>query len=351
MARCTRKISINFDKSDGATFHNCVVHTRYSTAGKVYERKQPLKVAMPREMRSAYPLRGNIWEYLNEDKNPGNFNSRCKRRRIRCKQTSENPAENNVIWLVLLLCLVIFITVTYSRLSSFIAHSKFITKVVPKTRLISLYNPETSVEEECCYVMKSLSASLLKAEQALRNTQRLRRLMIIRSQTSNSDGAPSQHEKDYIDDATVSRGSYTLPWTSRVALWGVLPLWRSSPPMSNMLAKRSAVPSDCWPFSGSRGEIVIQLKQLTEVKRFGIEHVRPDTAKSAPKNFVLFGILDNGTWIKTLEAEYLNQGPAKQFFKVASSSPIQKMLLKILTNQGNANYTCVYRIHLYRHMN
>ncbi|XP_063619059.1 uncharacterized protein LOC134791863 [Cydia splendana] len=302
-------------------------------------------------MRSAYPLRENIWEYLNEDKSAGNFNSCCKRRnRIRCKQTNGNPAENNMIWLVLMVLLVIFIIMTYSRLSSFIAQSKFMTKVVPKTRLISLFHSETSIEEECCFVMKSLAASLLRAEQALRNTQRLRRLIIIRSQTSKADTATSQHEKDNIEDATVTLGSHTLPWTSRVALWGVLPLWRASPPTSTVLAKRSAVPSDCWPFSGSRGEIVFQLKELTEVKSIGIEHVRPDTAKSAPKNFVLFGILENGTRIKSLESEYLNQGPAKQFFKVASVTPLQKMILRILTNQGNPKYTCVYRIHLYRHI-
>ncbi|XP_063361699.1 sperm-associated antigen 4 protein-like [Cydia amplana] len=302
-------------------------------------------------MRSAYPLRENIWEYLNGDKAAGNFNSSCKRRnRTRCKQTNGKPADNNMIWLVFMLLLVILIILTYSRQSSFIAQSRFITKVVPKTRLISLFHAETSAEEECCYVIKSISASLLKAEQALRNTQRLRRLMIIRSQTSKADTATSQHEKDYIEDATVTRGSHTLPWTSRVALWGVLPLWRASPPTSTVLAKRSAVPSDCWPFSGSRGEIVIQLKDPTEVKSISIEHVRPDTAKSAPKNFVLFGILENGTRIKSLEAEYLNQGPAKQFFKVASITPLQKMILRILTNQGSPKYTCVYRIHLYRHI-
>ncbi|XP_063533693.1 uncharacterized protein LOC134743991, partial [Cydia strobilella] len=317
--------------------------------GKVYERKQPLKVASPREMRSAYPLRENIWEYLNEDKSAGNFNSSCKRRnRIQCKQTNGKPAEHNMIWLVLMFFLVIFIILTYSRLSSFIAQSKFITKVVPKTRLISLFRSETSVEEECYYVTKSLSASLLRGEQALRNTQRLRRL-IIRSRTFKADTATtSQLEKDYIEDATVTQGSHTLPWMSRVALWGVLPLWRASPPTSIVLAKRNAVPSDCWPFSGSRGEIDIQLKDLTEVKNIGIEHVRPDTAKSALKNFVLFGMLENGTRIKSLEAEYLNQGPAKQFFKVASITPLKKMILRILTNQGNPKYTCVYRIHLYR---
>ncbi|XP_061713306.1 uncharacterized protein LOC133522110 [Cydia pomonella] len=302
-------------------------------------------------MRSAYPLRENIWEYLNEDKSAGNFNSGSKRRtRIRCKQTNGKPAENNMIWLVLMLLLVIFIMLTYSSLSSFIAQSKFITKVVPKTRLISLFNSETPVEEECCYVMKSLSASLLRAEHALRNTQRFRRLMIIRSQTFKADTTTSQHEKDSIEDATVTRGSHTLPWTSRVALWGVLPLWRASPPTSTVLAKRSPLPSDCWPFSGSRGEIVIQLKGLTEVQSIGIEHVRPDTAKSAPKNFVLYGILENGTRTRSLEGEYLNQGPAKQFFKVTTITPLQKMILRILTNQGNPKYTCVYRIYLYRHM-
>ncbi|XP_073945196.1 uncharacterized protein isoform X2 [Choristoneura fumiferana] len=355
MAVCKRKtISINFDRSD-ASFKHYFGASRHPTVGKVYERNKPRKAPSPTwEIRSAYPLRQNIWEYLNEDKSEENFNCSSKRRTrgTCCKQTDGQgkAAPNNKMWLFLFFGLVCFVLISYSRLSDFVLQSKFITKVVPKTRLISLLYSEPSVEEECCHVMKSLAASLLRAEQALRNTQRIRRLMLISSGTSKT-ASSSPYERDYIGDATVMRGTDTKEWGGRVALWGILPLWRASPPPSTVLALRKPVPSDCWPFSGSRGEMIIRLEQPTKVRCISIEHVRPDTAKSAPKDFILYGIEENGTWTKSIEAEYKNYGPAKQFFKLMpNNATSQRFVLRILTNQGNLKYTCVYRVHMYKNV-
>ncbi|KAI8435844.1 hypothetical protein MSG28_004060 [Choristoneura fumiferana] len=218
-----------------------------------------------------------------------------------------------------------------------------------KPRAKAIYS-EPSVEEECCHVMKSLAASLLRAEQALSKADKLqtfcsiaigrirskRAFLIVPYNNNTTRGLPylyrmaerscdyirvntgwkvemgqqgqlldplllrenalrrqvaassSPYERDYIGDATVMRGTDTKEWGGRVALWGILPLWRASPPPSTVLALRKPVPSDCWPFSGSRGEMIIRLEQPTKVRCISIEHVRPDTAKSAPKDFILY---------------------------------------------------------------
>lgn len=52
----------------------------------------------------------------------------------------------------------------------------------------------------------------------------------------------------YIEGATASKGSDTTEWGGRVALWGVVPLWRAAPPPDTVLALRRPTLSDCWPF-------------------------------------------------------------------------------------------------------
>ena len=52
----------------------------------------------------------------------------------------------------------------------------------------------------------------------------------------------------YIHGATAVRGSNTTEWGGNVAFWGVLPLWRNSPPPDTVLKLRRLTPSDCWPF-------------------------------------------------------------------------------------------------------
>lgn len=41
-------------------------------------------------------------------------------------------------------------------------------------------------------------------------------------------------------------------------------------------------------FSGSSGELNIQLPQSQRLRSISIEHIRPDIAKSAPKHFIVY---------------------------------------------------------------
>ncbi|CAH4029396.1 sperm-associated antigen 4 protein-like [Pieris brassicae] len=151
--------------------------------------------------------------------------------------------------------------------------------------------------------------------------------------------------------AQAVKGSSTIEWGGRVSLWGVIPLWRAAPPLDTILALRKPTPSDCWPFSGSTGEIIIDVPQYAQVHSISLEHIRPDTAQSAPKDFIVYGILENGTWIKATDGTYWYNKPAKQYYSLDNSAPLKRIVFRVLSNHGNQQYTCVYRVHLYSDSN
>ncbi|KAJ8730184.1 hypothetical protein PYW07_017222 [Mythimna separata] len=226
--------------------------------------------------------------------------------------------------------------------------------LTPKTKIMSLGTSDSSSSVssfQCCKRMKYLAEQLAKAEQTLRNTLRSRTMMLT-SRTKTEQMATVAGAKDidtrYIEGATASKGSDTTEWGGRVALWGVVPLWRAAPPPDTVLALRRPTLSDCWPFIGSYGEIIIRLPQTQRVRYITVEHIHPDTARSAPKHFLIYGVLTNNTWIKIANAQYRAEGPPKQYYPLAYSHIEWKsVVFRVLTNQGNEKYTCIYRVHLY----
>lgn len=60
------------------------------------------------------------------------------------------------------------------------------------------------------------------------------------------------------------------------------------------------------------------------------------------------GVLSNGTWIKGADGTYEYNKPAKQYFKLDNRNvPFQQIVFRVLSNQGNMNYTCIYRLRFY----
>ncbi|CAG4980095.1 unnamed protein product [Colias eurytheme] len=273
----------------------------WCSSGRVYERRKPRKVSS-RELKSSYPLRENIWEYQND-------RSRCRK----YKKCSKVPPKGNGR---LKLKLLILLTITG----------------------LSVNQKPVAVEEECCYRMKYLTTLLSRSEYVLRP-----RVDNKCSTVTNRNAIGS-----YIAGASVVKGSDTVEWGSRVALWGVVPLWRAAPPPDTVLALRKPTPADCWPFSGSSGNIEIHLPRSTQVASISVEHIRPDTAHSAPKDFAVYGILENGTWIKAADGIYRYNKPAKQYYSLDNrNAPLKRIVFRVLSNHGNPKYTCVYRVHLY----
>ncbi|XP_059045407.1 uncharacterized protein LOC131841166 [Achroia grisella] len=336
-----RKASESFSSSDISQNKKI---PPWCSSGKVTERK-PRKVASPYwEMRSSYPFRENIWEYLYEDKSK-NLKCGCKRKKARCKQRI-NHKSNGKTLITLLLAFICFCTIVSLCMNNKFPQINWLPKLISNDKFTYLVATEDSilVNEKCCRQMRYLAAELIRAQKTLSRTLRVRKAMVpYAAQAGNREAL----YKSRIADASVTKGTDTVEWGGRLALWGVVPLWRAAPPPDIVLALRKPTPADCWPFMGSYGEIVIELTEQQVIQCISIEHLQPDTALSAPKEFVLYGILENGTWINAIHGQYYGNGAAKQYYQTSKSVQLKRLVFRVLSNHGNPTYTCLYRIHVY----
>uniref|UniRef100_A0AAV2JN64 SUN domain-containing protein n=1 Tax=Knipowitschia caucasica TaxID=637954 RepID=A0AAV2JN64_KNICA len=111
----------------------------------------------------------------------------------------------------------------------------------------------------------------------------------------------------------------------------------------------------CWPFEGDKGQLHVQLAQRIHISHITLGHITPmqspfGETTTAPKNFSVYGM-------KTPDGEekllgrffYDNQGSSFQTFVLPeqSSEGFAHVRLKVETNWGNTEYTCVYnfRVH------
>ncbi|XP_075973384.1 uncharacterized protein LOC142974765 [Anticarsia gemmatalis] len=333
-----KKACESFNSSD-VTQNNII--PPWCSSGKVYERRKSRQVAAPKwEMRSTYPLRENIWEYLYEDNAKQNFNCSNKRRNRRCKQTpvKTHCCKKTAACFLGIMILAIGTIVSVSFWKENLEGD--LTKLIS----LSFSDTPTSVSEECCHRLKYLAEQLAKAELTLRNTLRSRTMML----SARTKTVSVHDDSRYIAGAVATKGDDTKEWGGRVALWGLVPLWRAAAPPNIVLSNRPPTLSDCWPFIGSYGEIIIRLPKIQRISYVTLEHIHPDTARSAPKHFVIYGILVNNTRIKVVDGQYRADGPGKQYYPLAYKHVEWKSLLfRVLTNQGNKKYTCIYRIHLF----
>lgn len=115
------------------------------------------------------------------------------------------------------------------------------------------------------------------------------------------------------------------------------------------------MPGQCYAFKGSQGYIVIQLAGPVKITEFSVEHIpkvlTPNgTIDSAPKDFAVYGLQtpeEEGVLLGTFT--YDNTGESLQYFPVANSPNeyFKFVELKIFSNHGNMNYTCIYRFRVH----
>ncbi|XP_063697444.1 klaroid protein [Culicoides brevitarsis] len=143
--------------------------------------------------------------------------------------------------------------------------------------------------------------------------------------------------------------------TAQISIFGI-PLWyQSSTP--RIAITPSVHPGQCWAFTGFPGYLVIQLSRLIHVTGFTVEHIpktlAPNgTLDSAPKDFTVMGLTHEfdkepaifGTY------QYAIDGEPLQYFPVQNKTivvPYEFVEMRIDTNHGNTNYTCLYRIRVH----
>ncbi|KAJ7322742.1 hypothetical protein JRQ81_019029 [Phrynocephalus forsythii] len=115
-------------------------------------------------------------------------------------------------------------------------------------------------------------------------------------------------------------------------------------------------PGNCWSFPGKRGETVVRLAQKIIPRAVTIEHISKKVSptgeiSSAPKDFVIYGLKKEeeaeGTFLGLFV--YDTEGDIIQTFELrnGSSEFMSHVKLKVLSNWGHPNYTCIYRFRVH----
>ncbi|XP_046741054.1 SUN domain-containing protein 1-like [Diprion similis] len=120
------------------------------------------------------------------------------------------------------------------------------------------------------------------------------------------------------------------------------------------------LPGECWAFKGSSGSVVIQLLGPVFVSGVSLEHISPSISPTgetttAPKDFSVWGLhdVDDREGFLFGEFTYDNSGSAVQYFEVQHKPKryYEIVELKVHSNSGNYEYTCIYRIRVHGSLN
>ncbi|CAN9508834.1 unnamed protein product [Ophioblennius macclurei] len=173
----------------------------------------------------------------------------------------------------------------------------------------------------------------------------------------------SQDKIGMADYALESGGGSILStrcsetYVTKAALLSLLgvPLWYFSQSPRTVI-QPDVHPGNCWAFKGSSGFLVIRLSMRIRPTAFSLEHISRALAPnsqllSAPRDFTVYGLEqesdENGMLLGTYT--YNQDGEALQTFAVTEDTEetFQIVEVRILSNWGHPDYTCLYRIRVH----
>ncbi|XP_067912659.1 SUN domain-containing protein 1-like isoform X6 [Heterodontus francisci] len=142
--------------------------------------------------------------------------------------------------------------------------------------------------------------------------------------------------------------------TAVMSLFGV-PLWYFSQ-SPRVVIQPDIYPGNCWAFKGSQGYLVIRLSMEIFPSAFTLEHVPKSLSpagniSSAPKDFSVYGLDDEYQEEGKIFGKYTysQHGEAIQtfFVKEESLKSYQIVELRVFSNWGHPEYTCLYRFRVH----
>ncbi|XP_021267611.1 SUN domain-containing protein 1 isoform X8 [Numida meleagris] len=172
----------------------------------------------------------------------------------------------------------------------------------------------------------------------------------------------SQDKTGMVDFALESGGGSILSTrcsetyetkTALISLFGI-PLWYFSQ-SPRVVIQPDMYPGNCWAFKGSEGYLVVRLSMKIYPTAFSLEHI-PKTLSpsgnitSAPRKFSVYGLDDEYQEEGTFLGQYVydQDGEPLQMFTVEKSENVFQIVeLRILSNWGHAEYTCLYRFRVH----
>lgn len=136
-----------------------------------------------------------------------------------------------------------------------------------------------------------------------------------------------------------------------------VPIWweRQNP---RTILQPGSSPGQCWAFKGAQGSAVIKLSNPVIVSQVTLEHIpkslSPDgSVASAPRNFEVFGLdeVDDPNPVLlgnfTYDTEKTKNGPVQTFQVTKTAASFSYVELKVLSNYGHPQYTCLYRFRVH----
>lgn len=173
----------------------------------------------------------------------------------------------------------------------------------------------------------------------------------------------SQDKTGMVDFALESGGGSVLSTrcsetyetkTALISLFGI-PLWYFSQ-SPRVVIQPDIYPGNCWAFKGSQGYLVVRLSMKIHPTSFTLEHI-PKTLSptgnitSAPKDFSVYGLEseyeEDGQLLGRFT--YDQDGESLQMFHVLKrpERAFQIVELRIFSNWGHPEYTCLYRFRVH----
>ncbi|XP_076996506.1 SUN domain-containing protein 1 isoform X5 [Tamandua tetradactyla] len=173
----------------------------------------------------------------------------------------------------------------------------------------------------------------------------------------------SQDKTGMVDFALESGGGSILSTrcsetyetrTALISLFGV-PLWYFSQ-SPRVAIQPDIYPGNCWAFKGSQGYLVVRLSMTVRPTMFTLEHI-PRTLSptgsitSAPKDFAVYGLENEYQEEGLLLGQFMydQDGESLQMFPVLKrpEKAFQIVELRISSNWGHPEYTCLYRFRVH----
>ncbi|XP_033916663.1 SUN domain-containing protein 3-like [Melopsittacus undulatus] len=163
------------------------------------------------------------------------------------------------------------------------------------------------------------------------------------------------------DYALKSSGAAVIPeYTSpsyrssayKIVLFSLLSLDYVRSP--ELILEKENHPGNCWPFHGSQGHVLIKLSVPIIPRAVTMDHVSgPPLLKngvsSAPKDFAVYAVTeDQEEQLLGLFVFLAPLNPTQTFqLKNEISGSVNYILLRVLSNWGHPDYTCVYRFRVH----
>ncbi|NXV44563.1 SUN2 protein, partial [Uria aalge] len=151
-----------------------------------------------------------------------------------------------------------------------------------------------------------------------------------------------------------TRCSETHRTWKALSLFGI-PLWYHSQ-SPRVILQPDVNPGNCWAFRGSLGFAIIRLSSIIRPTAVTLEHIPKalspqGTIPSAPKDFAVYGLKEEGEEEGLLLGKftYDHDGDPIQtfYFEGDSIGTYELVELRVLSNWGHPEYTCIYRFRVH----